>query len=205
MMTSKALKRSSPTIYRIEVIDPDHELASAEDTLVADLKDFLAGRKKARAMHVQVSVVVVGPGGEATPIGESRASKAGSRSFTVESSLARGEAQVLKWIQDGTLMPVSDLAQAWGITRQSIDDMRKAGKLFSLYAKGQHWYPKEVLNFRRDDLARVVQALGDVGAVTKLLFLLKPHGALRKLTPAQAIDKGMLDDVVRIAGAVARD
>ena len=116
----------------------------------------------------------------------------------------RGEARLVKWTQDGTLVPVSVMEEAWGIKRQSVDAARERNEVFSVFVRGQHWYPAEALRFGRAELATVVKALGDESAASKLVFLLRRHGALGGRTPAEAVDQGMLHDVVRLAGAWGR-
>ena len=116
----------------------------------------------------------------------------------------RGEARLVKWTQDGTLVPVSVVEDAWGIKRQSVDAARERNEVFSVFVRGQHWYPAEALRFGRAELATVVKALGDESAAGKLVFLLRRHGALGGRTPAEAVDQGMLHDVVRLAGAWGR-
>ena len=93
---------------------------------------------------------------------------------------------------------------AWGIKRQSVDAARERGEIFSVFVRGQHWYPAEALRFGRAELAAVVKALDDESATSRLVFLLRRHGALGERTPAEAVDEGMLEDVLRLARAWGR-
>lgn len=111
----------------------------------------------------------------------------------------RGEARLVAWIQDGTLIEGSKLAEAWAVKRQTLDAARRRGELFSLWVKGKHWYPAELLKFERPALAAVTRKLGDVDSSSKLLFLLRSQGALGGKTPADAIADGRLGDVLRLA------
>ena len=122
----------------------------------------------------------------------------------IDAAQARGEARLVKWTQDGTLVPVSVVEAAWGIKRQSVDAARERSEVFSVFVRGQHWYPAEALKFGRAELAAVVKALGDESATSKLVFLLRRHGALGERTPAEAVDEGMLEDVLRLARAWGR-
>jgi hypothetical protein len=119
----------------------------------------------------------------------------------VAESLARGEERLVKWTQDGTLVPVSAVASAWGIKRQSVDAARERDEIFSVYVRGQHWYPAEALKFDRASLTKVLRCLGDQSATSKLMFLTKRHGCLGDRTPADAMHEGMLQDVLGIAEA----
>jgi hypothetical protein len=120
-------------------------------------------------------------------------------------SLAQGEARVVKWTQDGTLLPVSAVEAAWGIKRQSVDATRARNEIFSVYVRGQHWYSAESLKFDRASLAQVLRELGDQSATSKLMFFLRRHGGLGGRTPAEAAHEGMLEDVLRMAEADSLD
>jgi len=116
----------------------------------------------------------------------------------------RGEARLVSWTQDGTLVPVSEVESTWGIKRQSVDAARERKEIFSVFVRGQHWYPAEALKFDRESIAAVVRALGDEHASSKLVFLLRRHGELGGRTPAEAVEQGMLQDVLRAAAALSR-
>lgn len=111
----------------------------------------------------------------------------------------RGEARLVSWTQDGTLVEGSKIEQAWGVKRQTVDAARRRGELFSVWVKGMHWYPGEALKLERAALAKINGALGDTEPSSKLLFLLRKHGALGGQTPADAVAGGKFDEVIRIA------
>lgn len=117
---------------------------------------------------------------------------------------ARGEARLLTWTRDGTLVDSATVANAWGIRRQTLDAARARGEVFSLWIKGQHWYPAEMLKFERAAFARINAALGDADPSRKLLFLLHRHGAVGGRTPADAA-ADRLEDVVRLAAGWSHD
>lgn len=125
---------------------------------------------------------------------------AGATAAIAEAEL-RGEARLVRWTQDGTLVPVSVVENQWGVKRQSVDAARRRGEIFSLFVRGQHWYPAEALKFDRAALGELVKALGERSASSKLLFLLRRHSALGNRTPVEAVDNGMLHDVIRVATA----
>lgn len=112
---------------------------------------------------------------------------------------SRGEARLVQWTKDGTLVEGKRLYEAWGITRQALDKARERGDIFSIRVSGQHFYPIEAEQFSRADLAQVTRALGDISSGSKLIFLKRKHGALGDRTPAEAIEHSMLADVLRIA------
>ena len=68
-------------------------------------------------------------------------------STPIDQALHQGEARLVKWTEDGTLVPSSTLADAWGIQRQSLAAVRKRNEVFSFFIRGQHWYTAEALKF----------------------------------------------------------
>lgn len=122
----------------------------------------------------------------------------------VRRAQVRGEARLVAWTRDGTLVDSPTVAAAWGIRRQTLDAARTRGEVFSLWVKGQHWYPAEMLKFERPAFARIHAALGNADPSRKLLFLLHRHGALRGRTPADAA-ADQLEDVVRLAAGWSGD
>lgn len=129
---------------------------------------------------------------------------AGATAAIAEAEL-RGEARLVRWTQDGTLVPVSVVEKHWGVKRQTVDAARRRREIFSLFVRGQHWYPAEALKFNRIALGEIVKALGEGGATSKLLFMLRRHGTLGNRTPAEGVDNGMLHDVIRVATAQSAD
>lgn len=116
----------------------------------------------------------------------------------------RGEARLVNWTQDGTLVSGALVETAWCVKRQTVDAARERGEIFSVWVKGKHWYPGEALKFERGSLAEINRALGNADPSSKLLFLLRKHGALGGQTPADAVGDGKLDDVLRLAADWAR-
>lgn len=169
---------------RIEVVFED-ATSRDETRVLADIEQLLKERDFGR---VSVRVAQVPEDGAAA----------------LDAAQARGETRLVKWTQDGTLVPVSVVEAAWGIKRQSVDAARERGEIFSVFVRGQHWYPAEALGFARADLAAMVQALGQESATSKLVFLRRRSDALGGRTPAEAADQGLLDDVLRLARAWGR-
>lgn len=123
-----------------------------------------------------------------------------NRAAMREASL-RGEAQLRKWSEDGTLVEGRRLQDTWGITRQALDKARERGEIFSFRIGGQHFYPAEALHLTREHLGQVIAALGEASAARKLIFLRRQHGALGGCSVAEAIEKGKLAEVLRLAQA----
>ena len=60
-------------------------------------------------------------------------------------------------------------------------------------------YLRDRTRMERPALAKINGALGDIDPSSKLLFLLRKHGALGGRTPADAVAEGKFDDVMRLA------
>jgi hypothetical protein len=176
---------------RMELVFEDATTGD-EDDLIATMREWIESRHIGR-----VSIRVAD---STQDLAQTRPPKAGP---ALAGAQRRGEARLVQWTLDGTLVPVSTVEQAWGIKRQSVDAARARGEIFSVYVRGQHWYPAEALKIDRQALAAVVRALGDESPTSKLLFLLRHHGALGGLTSAEAVEHGMLQDVIRVASAVS--
>lgn len=116
----------------------------------------------------------------------------------------RGEARLVNWTQDGTLVEGGKVEAAWGVKRQTVDAARERGEIFSVWVKGQHWYPSEALKLERGALAAINRALGDVDPSSKLLFFVRRHGALGGHTVADAVTDGKFDGALRLAMDWAR-
>ena len=159
-------------------LDSETNLVPVEPLMeFIDLGDDTAGREDTLPAHI-------------------RANRAAMR----EASL-RGEAQLRKWSEDGTLVEGKRLQDAWGITRQALDKARERGEIFSFRIGGQHFYPAEALHLTREHLGQIIAALGPASAASKLIFLRRQHGSLGACTPAEAIEKGKLAEVLRLAQA----
>lgn len=115
----------------------------------------------------------------------------------------KGEELLVRWTQDGHLIDGKSLSAAWSISRQALDKARERGDIFSIKVGGQHYYPAEVLKLTRADIADINRRLDGVDACSKMIFLMRTHGALTGLTPARAIEQGMRDDVLRLASSWA--
>ncbi len=185
-----AARRAAGGGLRMELVFEDATLGD-QDSLVATMREWIESRHVGR-----VSIRV------AQPSKETAQEPAADTSRAIDNAQVRGEARLVQWTQDGTLVPVSAVEQAWGIKRQSVDAARARNEIFSVYVRGQHWYPAEALKLDRSALAAVLRPLAGESATSKLIFLLKRHGALGGRTPAEAVEHGMLQDVIRVASAL---
>jgi len=119
---------------------------------------------------------------------------------------ARGEAARVQWVNDGLVVPGEKLAQAWGLTRQALAPAADRGEIFAVKVGNRLYYPQSFLVLDRETVAKVCRALGDLGSSEKLLFWLRPHGALAGKAVAAALDSGVpAAKVERLAAAWARE
>lgn len=117
----------------------------------------------------------------------------------------RGQEAVARWIEEGTLMASAEFAQAWGISRQALDQAVERGELFSMKLGNKRFYPRELLRLDRPTVARVCKALGDASAAEKLVFWLRRHGGLGGVSAVEAAVGGKVDRVARLAKAWAEE
>lgn len=119
---------------------------------------------------------------------------------------ARGEAARVQWVNEGLVVPGEKLAQAWGLTRQALAPAADRGEIFAVKVGNRLYYPQSFLVLEREAVAKVCRALVDLGSSEKLLFWLRPHGALAGKSVAAALDSGVpVAKVERLAAAWARE
>ena len=117
----------------------------------------------------------------------------------------RGQEAVARWIEEGTLMASAEFAQAWGMSRQALDQAVERGELFSMKLGNKRFYPRELLRLDRPTVARVCKALGEASAAEKLVFWLRQHGGLGGVSAVDAAAGGQADRVAQLAQAWAEE
>lgn len=123
----------------------------------------------------------------------------------LERARARGQKALAQWVKEGVLVPSPEFAKTWGVTRQALEQAVQRRALFSVKHAGRRYYPRVLLDLETESVAQICQALAALSSSEKLLFWLNAHGALRGLTPAQAVQAGRLERVVEHAAAWARE
>ena len=123
----------------------------------------------------------------------------------LEKAAVRGQEAVARWIEEGTLMASAEFAQAWGISRQALDQAVERGELFSMKLGNKRFYPRELLRLDRPTVARICKALGTASAAEKLVFWLRPHGGLGGMSAVDAAASGKSDRVAQLAQAWAEE
>ena len=121
-------------------------------------------------------------------------------------AVARGEAARVQWVKDGLVVPGEQLAHAWGLTRQALAPAADRGELFAVKVGNRLYYPRSFLDLDREAVATVCRSLGQLGSSEKLMFWLRPHGALAGKCVAAALEAGVpVAKVARLAAAWARE
>jgi len=109
------------------------------------------------------------------------------------------------WTKNGLLIPSTNLAEEWGITRRALDQAEDRYEVFLLKIRGRLWAPAVFAKLKRSAVAKVCQAMPGADEVSQLFFWMRPHGALGVKTPAQAIQAGQLERVLEIARGLAEE
>jgi hypothetical protein len=114
------------------------------------------------------------------------------------------EATKRQWIDSGLLVGWRVLSDAWGgRSRQGLDQACGRGELFNLKIAGKLWYPVMFQRLSADSVKAVCLLLRNVDPVSKMIFWVRPQGALSGQTLAQAIEAGQLDRAAQVAQAFA--
>ena len=99
-------------------------------------------------------------------------------SMTLESARQAGQAQLVGWVGDGTLMASEEFAARWGMTSQGLQKAAARGELLPLKVSNRIYYPAMLCELPRPFTSRLCLALRLLSPAQQLIFLLRRHGAL---------------------------
>jgi hypothetical protein len=122
---------------------------------------------------------------------------------TLDAARAGGQAQMLAWVDDQTLIPSKEFGARRGVERQALASAVKRNALFSFKVNNLVYYPAVLADMPAADSSALCLALGPMSPGKKLLFLLRKHGALDGLTVWQAVHESKLARVLELAAAWA--
>lgn len=122
-----------------------------------------------------------------------------SRSDSRQASLIKGEQQLVRWCQDGTLVGLKELATSWGVTWQALQQAAKRGEIFLLRVSNKLYTLGDFKTLRRPDVKQVSEILRELDPSEQLIFWLRSHGGLGARTPVQALQAKELAKVLSIA------
>ena len=118
----------------------------------------------------------------------------------------RGATARARWIEEGLVLPGSQLAQAWGIPQETLATATESGEVVSIAINGGEYFPKALLSLDRLTAGAICRALQRLQDTEKLMFWLREHGALGGKGVAAALDAGVaVSKVERLASAWARE
>lgn len=111
----------------------------------------------------------------------------------------RGRAAHQSWIADGTLITAVDYAARRGLAEHEVAALETRGGLFSVAIDGVPWYPAELLRLSPDAATALCQAIRPLDEVSKLVFVMRTHGALGGLTVTEAALRGQWERTLTLA------
>lgn len=119
---------------------------------------------------------------------------------------ARGAAARARWIEEGLVVPGPQLAQAWGISQETLATATASGEVVSIAVYGSEYFPKALLSLDRLTAGAICRALRQLHNTEKLMFWLHDHGALGGKRAAAALEAGTpTAKVTALAEAWARE
>lgn len=118
----------------------------------------------------------------------------------------RGATARARWIEEGLVVPGSQLAQAWGIPQETLATATESGEAVSIAIDGSEYVPKALLSLDRLTAGQICRALRQLQDAEKLMFWLRDHGALCGRSVAAALEAGTpTARVTALAEAWARE
>lgn len=109
-------------------------------------------------------------------------------------------------IDQEELLPSKQFQAALHISRQSLSEAVKAGRMFALVGpSGENFYPAFFADpeLDRRSVEKVSKSLGALPAPSKYFFFTNPSTVLDALTPLAALKKGRVADVILAATGFA--
>ncbi len=113
--------------------------------------------------------------------------------------LAAGEARLVLWSGDGTLLRQTDLATHFGISSQALDARHRKGEFSSILVRGKRYVPAAFRDLEMANIRTVSGELAGLSDSVQILFWLTPQDLLDGRTAAQAIQTGEVEQARRAA------
>ena len=102
----------------------------------------------------------------------------------------RGVAARARWIEEGLVVSGPQLAQAWGISQETLATATASGEVVSIAIDGSEYFPKALMSLDRLTAGAICRALRKLQDTEKLMFWLRDHGALGGRSMAAALEAG---------------
>lgn len=119
-------------------------------------------------------------------------------------AIERGRMARPDWVREGILLAAPDFAARFGVAPSDLPDLEGGGELFSVAVENETLYLAELLKFSRADVAALCAALAGADSATKVVFIMRQHGALAGRTVAEAAALGKMAEVLHLARAWLR-
>jgi hypothetical protein len=105
------------------------------------------------------------------------------------------------------LLSSADLQAALNLTRQAVSAASRARRLFTVDVEGQSYFPAFFADGKVDraTLENVSRILGELPGWTKWDFFTTAKGSLGDINPLEALCKGKVEEVNRVAAAFAEE
>ena len=105
------------------------------------------------------------------------------------------------------LLSSADLQAALNLTRQAVSAASRARRLFTVDVEGQSYFPAFFADGKVDraTLENVSRILGELPGWTKWDFFTTAKGSLGDINPLEALRKGKVEEVNRVAAAFAEE
>ena len=105
------------------------------------------------------------------------------------------------------LLLSADLQAALNLTRQAVSAASRARRLFTVDVEGQSYFPAFFADGKVDraTLENVSRILGELPGWTKWDFFTTAKGSLGDINPLEALRKGKVEEVNRVAAAFAEE
>ncbi|MDN7600373.1 hypothetical protein [Burkholderia gladioli] len=108
-------------------------------------------------------------------------------------------------VREQHLMKPATFLERLGVTKQALSKAVKSGRIFGVSVGPTTYYPAFYLSLEvdRKRLQKVTQELGSLPGWSKWQFFTQPKGSLGRRTPLEALEAGMVTDVMAAAKGFA--
>jgi hypothetical protein len=179
---------------------------------VLELSDAEIGRRlREKTVAHQRAVADIRAQGHSSPLTESvsvdfsvKPSKIHHRAPPNEHALEdEGRSYRRQLVTKKKLLASGDMQKSLGFTRQALSAAIKAGRMFSVEVDGQAYFPAFFSDgdVDRAVLEKICRMLGSMPGWMKWDFFTAARGSLGDVSPLEALRKGKVTDVERLAQA----
>lgn len=131
-----------------------------------------------------------------------RVSSQAKSKFPSEAEAINGR---LRLVREGLLLAPAIMWERLGVTRQALNKALSSGRIFTVDVGADQYYPAFYLSEELDrrKLEAVTKLLGDLPGWSKWQFFTTAKASLENISPLEALERGMLEQVKDAAEAFA--